>query len=108
MAVAYPRIKIIKQIKVMHDIQIWLLVVTLILPRIGLLIAWFGGQIPYNEIPFVGDALLAVFLPRLLMLIYIASNLGLSSPWFWIHLGVLLMIWVFNIIGYLVKANSSQ
>jgi hypothetical protein len=49
-------------------------------------IAWFNNQIPYNTIPFFGDVVLAVFLPRLLMVIYIATNLGPNNAWFWAHL----------------------
>jgi hypothetical protein len=76
-----------------HLIQPWMLVLTLFLPRIGLLIAYFTHQIPNNSIPFIGDILLSIFLPRVLMLIYIADNLGTSSPWFWIHLVIALIVW---------------
>jgi hypothetical protein len=81
----------------MHDIVLWLLVVTLIFPRIGLLIAWFGGQIPYNTIPFIGDAFLAVFFPRLLMVIYIAGCMGTGSGWFWAHLVGFVIATLFNL-----------
>jgi len=78
------------------EIQLWLLILTLIFPRLGLIIAWFGGQIPYNTIPFVGDMLMAVFLPRLLMIIYIVTNLGTGSGWFWIHLFVFIISFGFT------------
>jgi hypothetical protein len=77
----------------MEHITTWLLVLTLFIPRISLLIAYFSHQIPYNNIPFIGDLLLYVFLPRVLMLIYIVDNLGVSSPWFWIHLVVAIAVW---------------
>lgn len=80
-----------------HEIQLWLLVVTLIFPRTGLLIAWFGHQIPLNNIPFIGDVFMAVFLPRLLMVIYIAINLGTGNGWFWAHLIGFIMATLFNI-----------
>lgn len=67
------------------DIPIWFLVLSLVLPRITLLIAWFSESIPANNIPFFGDFLMAVFIPRVLILIYIATNMGFN-PWFWIHL----------------------
>jgi len=41
----------------------------------------------------IGDILLYIFLPRVLMLIYIVDNLGTSSPWFWIHLVVAIAVW---------------
>ena len=67
-----------------NSIQVWLLLVTLFLPRLGLFIAWCSGQIPYNTVPFFGDVILAIILPRLLMLIYIATNLGFGG-WFFVH-----------------------
>ena len=76
-----------------HLIQPWLLVLTLFVPRISLLIAYFIHQIPFNNIPFIGDLLLYIFLPRVLMLIYIVDNLGTASPWFWIHLVVAIAVW---------------
>jgi hypothetical protein len=44
--------------------------------------------------PFIGDALLTVFLPRVLVLIYVADNLGTSSPWFWIHLVAAIFVYL--------------
>ncbi len=49
--------------------------------------------IPLNNIPFIGDALLTVFLPRVLILIYIADNLGTGSIWFWIHLAAAIIVY---------------
>lgn len=74
-------------------IETWLLVVTLFLPRIALLIAYFSHQIPLNNIPFIGDLLLYIFLPRLLMIIYIYDNMGWENPWFWIHIVVAIIVW---------------
>jgi hypothetical protein len=89
----------------MHEFQIWLLVMTLFLPRLGLIIAWFTGQIPYNTVPFAGDVLMTIFIPRVLMLIYIATDLGTSSPWFWIHLIVAIIAWGFGFLR-VVSAQS--
>lgn len=86
----------------MNEIAIWLLAVSLIFPRISLLIAWFGGQIPHNDIPFIGDALLAVLLPRVLMLIYIGTNLGVGNVWFIIHAIVLGLV----ALGSIAQSNS--
>ncbi|MCX7877622.1 MAG: hypothetical protein N2510_03155 [Ignavibacteria bacterium] len=74
-------------------IETWLLVVTLFLPRIALLIAYLSGQIPPNNIPFIGDLVLYIFLPRLLMIIYIYDNLGWENPWFWIHIVVAILVY---------------
>jgi hypothetical protein len=74
-------------------IETWILVVTLFLPRIALLIAYFSHQIPLNKIPLVGDVLLYIFLPRLLMIIYIYDNIGWQNPWFWIHIVVAIIVW---------------
>ena len=69
----------------MHDIQVWLLVLTLFLPRIGLLIAYCNSAVPYNTIPFWGDFFMTLFIPRILMLIYIGTNMGIGNPWFIVH-----------------------
>lgn len=74
-------------------IETWILVVTLFIPRIALAIAYFSHQIPANNIPFIGDILLYVFLPRLLMIIYIYDNMGWENPWFWIHIVVAIIVW---------------
>lgn len=74
-------------------IETWILVVTLFLPRIALFIAYFSHQIPANNIPFIGDILLYIFLPRLLMIIYIYDNMGWQNPWFWIHIVVAIIVW---------------
>jgi hypothetical protein len=72
------------------------LVLSLFIPRITLIIFYFIHAIPVNNIPLIGDALLAIFLPRVLILIYIADNLGTSSPWFWIHLVVAVIVYFFG------------
>jgi hypothetical protein len=74
-------------------IETWLLVVTLFLPRIALAIAYFSHQIPSNNIPFIGDLLLYVFLPRVLMIIYIYDHLGWQNAWFWIHIVVAVLVY---------------
>lgn len=69
------------------------LVVSLFLPRTILIIYFLMHQIPGNTVPFIGDIFLTAFIPRALVLIYIAQNLGTESPWFWIHLVVALMVY---------------
>jgi hypothetical protein len=74
-------------------IETWILVLTLFIPRISLLIAYFSHQIPVNNIPFIGDVLLYVFFPRVLMVIYIYDNMGWQSPWFWIHIAAAILVY---------------
>lgn len=76
----------------------WFLVLSLFLPRIALLIAWLGGNIPANNIPFLGEFFMTLLMPRILMLIYIGTTLGTGSAWFIVHLLVLIFIWVGMII----------
>jgi Na+/alanine symporter len=77
-----------------HEIATWFLVISLIFPRITLLIAWLNGSIPYNTIPFILDAVMAVFLPRVLILIYIGTNMGCDNAWFIIHAIVGALVWI--------------
>ncbi|MBX7042237.1 MAG: hypothetical protein K1X85_04985 [Ignavibacteria bacterium] len=69
------------------------LVLSLFLPRLTLIVFYLFFQIPLNTVPLIGDILLTVFLPRVLVLIYIVQNLGTDSPWFWIHLVVALLVY---------------
>lgn len=69
------------------------LVVSLFLPRTTLIIYYLFLQIPMNTVPFIGDILLTVFIPRALIVIYIAQNLGTDSPWFWIHLVTAVLVY---------------
>ncbi len=75
-------------------IETWLLVLTLFIPRISLLIAYFSHQIPANTIPFIGDLLLYVFFPRVLMVIYIYDHYGWQNAWFWIHIVVAILVYI--------------
>ena len=70
------------------------LVLSLFIPRISLVLFFLVHSIPYNNVPLIGDMLLTVFLPRVLVLIYVVENYGTQSPWFWIHLGVALFIYI--------------
>ncbi len=72
------------------------LVVSLFLPRLIIIIYFLINRIPYNTVPFIGDILLTIFIPRALILIYIAQNLGINSPWFWIHLVVAVAVYIFG------------
>lgn len=77
----------------LYNIPVWFLMLGLIFPRITLLIAYFNGSIPPNDIPLVGDFLLALLLPRVLMLIYIYGCMG-ACLWFWVHLAVTIIAYI--------------
>lgn len=67
------------------------LLLTLFFPRILLFVYYVKGWIPANTLPFWGDVALAVFVPRILVLLYIYHNLGPASGWFWAHAVVLIL-----------------
>ena len=90
-----------------NDIATWFLVLTLFFPRIGLLIAWFSGNIPTNTIPFWGDFFMAVFIPRILILIYIITNMGFAG-WAAAHLIMCVLSYTASMINTTsrIKSNS--
>ncbi len=91
----------------MHDIVIWFLVLSLFLPRIALLIAYFSGSIPVNNIPFWGDFFMAVFIPRILVLVYIITNMGFGA-WAIAHLIVLILSAVSTIVRTAVRTTKAS
>lgn len=76
-----------------NQITTWFLVLSLVLPRVALFVAWISDNIPKNNIPFIGDMLMAILVPRILILIYIYDNLG-AGVWFYIHLVFLFIAWI--------------
>ena len=53
------------------------------LPRVAIFIEWFQGfRFP---IPWPGNAIVWLLLPRLLVLLTIYTRMGIGT-WFWIHL----------------------
>lgn len=52
----------------------WFLVFGLFFPRLTLLCAYFSGQVPHNEIPFVLDVIGSIFFPRFLIADYCYEN----------------------------------
>lgn len=90
----------------MHNIETWFLILALFLPRLSLFIAYCSNQIPYNTIPFLGDAVMAFFIPRILILIYIGSNLGCDTGWFAAHLVACIAAMGINAVMWNAKLNS--
>jgi hypothetical protein len=78
-----------------HGIATWFLVLGLFLPRVTLIAAYLTDSMPPNNVPFILDVVGAVFLPRVLICIYIAYNMGYNE-WFWLHLVVALIVYGFS------------
>jgi hypothetical protein len=94
----YPHNRIQKVMET-HDIGTWFLILSLFVPRLTLFFWWMTNNLPYNTTPFVGDVLCTVFVPRVLVLIYIYQNYGFAG-WFWVHLFALLIAWSWNLVTW--------
>jgi hypothetical protein len=75
-----------------HALPLWFLVFSLFLPRIALLLAWFDRDLVRFHLDSLIAPILALLLPRILILVLIYRDQGLSL-WFLIHLVVALMVW---------------
>lgn len=71
--------------------DIYFLIFSLFFPRITLLVALFTNAYPQNSVPLIGDVLMGVFVPRVLVLIYIYQNMGYENVWFVAHLVVMIL-----------------
>ena len=73
--------------------DVYYLIFSLFFPRIVLLVYFllFPAAYPANAVPQWADLLLGVFLPRVLILIYIYQNLGVDNVWFIAHLFVAIL-----------------
>jgi len=80
-----------------HEIGIWFLLLSLFVPRFTLFFWWLTGNLPYNTTPLLADVICSIFLPRILILVYIHGCQGMS-PWFWIHLVALFIAWGYNLL----------
>ena len=90
-----------------QEIGIWFLIVSLILPRFTLFFWWVTGNLPLNTTPFLADLAASIFLPRVLILVWIHNLQGMST-WFWIHLVVMIVVWGLNILRYAVKSSNKD
>ena len=75
-----------------QPIATWFLVLGLFLPRVTLIAAFFNNGVPPNHVPTILDVFGTIFLPRVLICIYIAQNMGYNE-WFWLHLVVALIVY---------------
>mgnify|MGYP001602294369 CR=1 FL=1 len=68
----------------------WFLLISLLFPRLCLLVAYLNHQIPQNDVPLFFDFFGAAFFPRMLILYYIwFAELG--TGWFIVHLIALII-----------------
>jgi hypothetical protein len=89
----------------MTTLPIWFLVLSLFLPRIALIAAFFtDGAFPHLFTKWLSVPM-ALLIPRILILIAIATVMGICV-WFWIHLAVFLFVWGVNILRYAAKSND--
>ena len=75
-----------------HALPLWFLVFSLFLPRIALVIAWFDRDLVRFHLDAIIAPILALLLPRILILVLIYRDQGISL-WFLIHLIVALCVW---------------
>lgn len=72
-----------------HTLPFWFLIVSLFIPRISLLVLWLQHQLQLTGLlSLIG----AVLVPRLLILLLIYQDQGLSG-WFLIHVIALFAAW---------------
>jgi hypothetical protein len=75
-----------------HSLPLWFLVFSLFLPRIALIIAWFDRDLVHFHLDTLIAPILALLLPRILILVLIYRDQGLTL-WFLIHAVVAVLVW---------------
>ena len=77
-----------------HALPLWFLVLSLFLPRLCIVLAWLQHSIPVYIPSAVGliQIVVAVLIPRLLILFWIYSDQGIGL-WFLIHAVGLVLAW---------------
>lgn len=75
-----------------HALPLWFLVLSLFLPRISLLVMWLGNHAGNTLVVGLVPLLAAILIPRILILIMVYTDQGLSG-WFLIHAVALLFAW---------------
>ncbi len=72
--------------------EFYFLLFSLFFPRITMVVSFMFGAYPDNSVWLIWDWILGLFLPRILVLIYIYQNMGYETPWFWLHLIVAVVV----------------
>ncbi|MEJ7846931.1 MAG: hypothetical protein WKF92_02455 [Pyrinomonadaceae bacterium] len=72
--------------------DIYFLIFSLFFPRLVLLVSLylFPEIYPANAVPQWADIVLGIFMPRILILLYIYQNMGADNVWFITHLVVMI------------------
>jgi hypothetical protein len=75
------------------EINFYFLLFSLFFPRIVMLVFFlvYPQLYPANSVPQFADLLLGIFVPRVLILIYIYQNMGANNIWFIAHLVVMIL-----------------
>jgi len=73
--------------------EFYFLLFSLFFPRITMVVSFMFGAYPENSVWLIWDWILGLFIPRILVLIYIYQNMGYENPWFWVHLIVALLVY---------------
>ena len=75
------------------EINFYFLLFSLFFPRIVMLVFFllYPQLYPANSVPQLADLLLGIFVPRVLILIYIYQNMGANNIWFVAHLVVMIL-----------------
>ena len=68
------------------------LALALVVPRIALFMFWLNDGLPPLPMPGWSECMLAVAIPRVIILFMIYRTMGLGM-WFWIHLLVALAVY---------------
>jgi len=77
----------------LHVLPLWFLVVALFIPRIALLCAWLERDlVPFHLGMGWVPPILALIVPRILILVLIYRDQGLSV-WFLVHAIVMVCVW---------------
>jgi hypothetical protein len=77
---------------VIHTLPLWFLVFSLFLPRVALLVLWLEGGTAVFQMHGLLPLIVAVVLPRVLVLYLIYLDQG-ASLWFVIHLVAAVLTW---------------
>ena len=77
-----------------HAIPLWFLLLSLFLPRLCMIVAWFQHSMIHYNPPTVGiiPAIVAMLVPRILILFWIYEDQGITI-WFLLHVIALLCAW---------------
>jgi hypothetical protein len=74
----------------------YFLLFSLFFPRLVMVVYLFlfPNLFPQNSVPQLADIVLGIFVPRILILIYIYQNMGYDNVWFVAHLVVMILAYM--------------